>query len=360
MLELIKDVQNKLPVNIQKLQKSKLPLVMYGAGSYAADVSRLLLKNRIEINNYCVDKNYLGEKQTFINNKVVESIEDVSKRYPKFNIVIGIADYLKAEESFKKLNLKQAIFFFDTPDLPKFFDYNFIKEHAAKIQETYNMLSDKESKEVFLAFINAKISGDPRGLYYLAKFNQYFPGIIALGNNESLVDCGAYDGDTILNFLDKVNNKYHKIYAFEPDKDNYKQLQKTISRFHIKDIETFNTGCWSGKKVVRFKGENNVRSSVSLSGGSSVNVDKIDNIIRGRKVTYIKMDIEGAELEALRGAKNVIKHNKPKLAICVYHKPNDLISIPQYIKGLVGDYKFYLRQHQFVSWDMVLYALPKK
>jgi hypothetical protein len=72
------------------------------------------------------------------------------------------------------------------------------------------------------------------------------------------------------------------------------------------------------------------------------------------------MDIEGAELEALRGAKNVIKHNKPKLAICVYHKPNDLISIPQYIKGLVGDYKFYLRQHQFVSWDMVLYALPKK
>lgn len=101
-------------------------------------------------------------------------------------------------------------------------------------------------------------------------------------------------------------------------------------------------------------------SRVSDSGTSSIEVDKIDNLIsHDIKVTMIKMDLEGVELEALKGAKAIIKKHKPKLAIAVYHKIDDLIELPKYIQSIVADYNFYLRAQCFDSVDVILYAIPK-
>lgn len=79
---------------------------------------------------------------------------------------------------------------------------------------------------------------------------------------------------------------------------------------------------------------------------------------RNEKVTFIKMDIEGAELETLKGASRLIAEQKPKLAVCVYHKPEDIFTIPEYLRTLNPDYKFYLRYYTFAEWDTVLYAIP--
>ncbi len=359
MLELIKNVKNRTQSDIRKLSKSRLPLVMYGAGSYATDVSKFLASRNIFIDAYCVDEFYLKNKEMFINNTVITTIGDAYKKYPKFNIVIGFADYVKAEKNLKKYKNNSKIYFFDAPDRPNFFDYNFVKRHINEFQTTFNLLSDEESKKVFLAFINTKISGDPHNIYSLARFDQYFPDVIKFDNNESLIDCGAYDGDTIQEFVKQLNRKYDKIFAFEPDSDSYKRLLENIKKDHIKDVETYNKGCWSKRTVLKFSGFGGVTSTVSPQGNTSIKVDRIDNIVKKEAVSYIKMDIEGAELEALRGAKNVIINNRPKLAICVYHRPDDLITIPQYINSLVGDYDYYLRQHQYVSWDMVMYAVPR-
>ena len=99
-------------------------------------------------------------------------------------------------------------------------------------------------------------------------------------------------------------------------------------------------------------------SLISDKGDFTVDVETIDNVVDSKRVTFIKMDIEGSELSALRGAETTISKSKPKLAICVYHKPEDLISIPQYINSIVPEYKFFLRHHQFISWETVLYAIP--
>jgi len=121
-------------------------------------------------------------------------------------------------------------------------------------------------------------------------------------------------------------------------------------------------GVWEEKKLLCF-GKTGTHSNILCEDGNIyIEVDTIDNFCRNEKVTFIKMDIEGSELEALKGAEKQIRENKPKLAICVYHKEEDLITIPQYILSLNPEYKLYLRyfgSSDFNSlWtELVLYAV---
>ena len=115
-------------------------------------------------------------------------------------------------------------------------------------------------------------------------------------------------------------------------------------------------GLWSKADVLRFAAsEGPSISAISGTGNTSVEVEAIDNV--SPDATFIKLDVEGAELEALKGAAGTIRRNRPKLAICMYHKPGDLFEIPLFIKSLAPEYRFYLRQHQPVSCELVLYAV---
>ena len=124
----------------------------------------------------------------------------------------------------------------------------------------------------------------------------------------------------------------------------------------MKNIKIIEKGCWSDKTTLYFSNEGTMGSKISDNGKLQIAVDSIDNVVKD-KVSFIKMDIEGSELEALKGAKNTILKYKPKLAVCVYHKKEDLITIPQYILSLNQNYKLYLRHYGENSCDTVLYAL---
>jgi len=180
-------------------------------------------------------------------------------------------------------------------------------------------------------------------------------------DNEVFVDCGAYDGDSALGFVKWCNNKFEHIYLFEPDKKNIKlcdiNLSQNISNEKYTIIEK---GNWSTRTQLRFDVTGDVSTHATEKGTEILDVSSIDEeIMTLNKVTYIKMDIEGAELEALKGAERVITRDFPNLAICVYHKPEDIFTIPQYINSLVPEkYKFYLRHYTLTKWDTVLYAVP--
>jgi FkbM family methyltransferase len=237
-------------------------------------------------------------------------------------------------------------------------DYSFVVKNKDGFQKTYDRLADQKSKDIFIAFINAKLSGDPAPLYEFAEFDQYFNKTADLGEEEIFVDSGAFDGDSIIAFNKHVAGKYRKIYAFEPNSLNQEKLLRNIKDEGIDRVELIKKGTWSHATTLKFSTDANM-SSASDQGDMEVEVDSIDNCIGDNPVTYIKMDIEGAELESLKGAKNAITKNFPKLAICVYHKPEDLIDIPAYILSLSEDYDLYLRHHQHMSWELVLYAIPK-
>ncbi len=172
------------------------------------------------------------------------------------------------------------------------------------------------------------------------------------------MDCGAYRGDTVEKFVTWSGGKYEKIFAIEADNENFLALEKFIRDKNFSNVSTFNCGVWHEKTKLTFDSTSNTSSTISESGNVTINAEKIDDLIGGESVNFIKMDIEGAELNALRGAVETIKRNVPTLAICVYHKLDDLITIPQFIKNLYGDYKFYLRKHiRVLNNELVLYGV---
>lgn len=191
---------------------------------------------------------------------------------------------------------------------------------------------------------------------------QYFDeDIIHFEKEEVFCDVGTLNLDTSIEFYNKCiasGTEKIKIYAFEPDADAYMHCKSLCDKQMDIDITLHNVALWNCDTILHFS-QNGAKSRITNGGGQDTEVRAmtLDSCIADDKVTFIKMDIEGAELEALQGAREIIKKNKPKLAICVYHKKKDLIQIPLYIKGLVPEYKLYLRHYSNSATETVLYAV---
>ncbi len=174
-----------------------------------------------------------------------------------------------------------------------------------------------------------------------------------------MVDCGAYEGDTIERFL-SVESEV-KIYAVEPSEKNILRLEKMIVQKKLQNkVIVCNCASWSENKDLFFEKENSLTAGKCGTTISGVKVagKTIDSILeKENRCDLIKMDVEGAELESLKGAKTTILKYHPQLAICIYHKTEDMIDIPEYIKQLCPDYKLYIRHHTANLGDMVLYAV---
>lgn len=175
--------------------------------------------------------------------------------------------------------------------------------------------------------------------------------------DEVFVDVGCFDGATSRQFA-KWSGKFKKIICFEPDERNIPKAQRNLDKL-IKEgkVEIINKGAWSEDTTLHFSSLGNGGSALSESGSSSVIVTTIDSALAGENVSFIKMDIEGAEYEALKGARECIIQNKPKLAICVYHKPEDIITLPSLILEMNNEYRFYLRHYSLAAAETVLYAI---
>ena len=178
--------------------------------------------------------------------------------------------------------------------------------------------------------------------------------------DEIFIDAGCLNCSTSNDFINWCSGEYKKIIAFEP---NQKQYDICVSRSeNINNITLHPYALWSEKAEVEFAAELQHPHSGTICKNSIENVCNIkavrlDDILDGDEVTFIKMDVEGAELEALKGSRRTILKNRPKLAICLYHKPEDIWEIPSYILSLHDDYKLYIRHYQLYYAETVLYAL---
>ncbi len=187
---------------------------------------------------------------------------------------------------------------------------------------------------------------------------QYFgPDFITYGKDEVFIDAGCCDLGSSLT-LKKYHKSIKKIYAFEPDAACYKRCLEKKRRTNLYEAEIFPYATWSERTTLHFNATGGGSSNVCACGETAIPAVTIDDTVDlSDKVTFIKMDVEGAELESLKGAKKIIQRDRPKLAICIYHKPEDMTEIPLYIKGLVPEYKLYVRHHSNGSGETVLYAV---
>lgn len=229
-------------------------------------------------------------------------------------------------------------------------------DEIEKIEQVKGLLADEKSRkniEKIMTYRNAGIS-DWHDLY---EPEQYFPkDVIKLGEAEVFVDCGAFTGDTVQEFIRQCNGVYQKIYAFEPVEENFLIMRQQYEM--EKRVACIQAGLADKEAVLRFSENKDLMSAGRISeyGESKTIITTIDARIK-ENVTFIKMDIEGYELLALHGAAETIQRDKPKLAICIYHKAEDLYEIPQYIKSLVPEYKLYIRHHMPAGYETVLYAV---
>lgn len=270
-----------------------------------------------------------------------------------------------------KMLEKQLIYYTNPPDPKCVVGFNYtwfpIYEKAQKSRELKKMLdyidanlADQESRDIIHNRCKTFLTGD---LTYIDRnvinrhtyFSQEF---YSISNDEILFDCGAFTGDTIEDFVTFTNKKYKKIVAFEPDEKNVKRLMLIINN-KIENVVVIQkaTGDKNGKVSFLNKG-NMFSKTVDVKDSSdelSVDIVRLDNYIDYHP-TLIKMDIEGSELDSLIGATQIIKTQKPKLAICIYHMPFDFYEIPKFLKSLVPEYKFKVRQHEPGFCETVLYA----
>ena len=337
------------------LKKDGKPVMIYGMGNGAEKIISTLNTYQITVSEIFASDEFV-RGHSFLGYKVLKYSE-VCEKYDDFNVVLAFATHLEnVIENIKKINSEHKVF---APDVPVagggLFTREYVKEHNDDFDFVYEHLADEKSKKDYIDILNFKVSGKVD--YLLNSFcdkESIYRNILRLNDSESIVDLGAYDGDTIREFTTYTKGKYNKIIALEPDAKSYKKLIKNTAE--MKNLETYNMGAWNEKDTLIFAKEQSRNSHISASG-VPIKVTDIDSLI-DYPVTMIKMDIEGSEMKALDGAKRIIKTYLPKLYVCAYHRNEDLFALGKKILSLNDKYMLYFRHSVYIpAWESNFYAV---
>ena len=337
------------------LAENGKPIVIYGMGNGAEKIISVLKEYGVEIADIFASDEFV-RGHSFLGHKVLKYSE-VCEKYDNFNIVLAFATHLPDMlKKIEKMNEEHPVF---APDVPVagngIFTRRFFEENREKFEFVYEKLADEESKRVFENIINFKISGKVKYLYNSTETdkNSIYKDILTLNNNETIVDMGAYDGDTIREFTTYTNGKFNHIYALEPDEKNFKKLERNTA--DMQGVNLYNLGAWSKKDTLTFSKKAGRNSKLSAEG-IPVQVTDIDSLIDD-KITLLKMDIEGAELRALEGCEKTIKKYSPKLYVCAYHRNEDMFALPMKIWEYNESYKIYFRHSPYIpAWESNFYC----
>ncbi len=224
----------------------------------------------------------------------------------------------------------------------------------------WNLFKDDESRRIYKAIIQFKLRFDPLVLLKnVSTTDEYFPnGIIKLTDEEVFVDGGAWTGDSVRVFKQKVNDKFKRVYAFEPSSVPLPTLIQNYA--NDTRVRVVNKGMHSETTVFRFEDLGSTASRFSAAGSIELPVTTIDEVVGSDPVSFIKLNIEGAEASALMGAQSTIRKHKPKMAICVYHNPRDIWELPEVLNKITDGYDYYLRHHDAGIIQLVVYAVPRQ
>jgi FkbM family methyltransferase len=236
-----------------------------------------------------------------------------------------------------------------------------VLEDRNRFLAALDLLADDLSKTLFVHQVRMRLTGE-MGLFdhLVSPTDQYFPrGLVSLRPDEQVLDGGAYDGDTLRTIL--AAGSVGHVVCVEPDRANFSRLAACVG--HLPEavrrrVSLVEAALASRAGSLRFDGTGGTGAAPSEAGTVVVPCVTISDAMAGRTPTYVKLDIEGGEEDALLGAAAIIGSRRPRLAVCVYHKPRDLWSIPLMIDRMRTGYRFYLRCHAHDGFETVLYALP--
>lgn len=352
--------------NPVELLRSGTPIILYGAGRFAEAVIYSWQEEGISP-SYCLDSDprkwgTLLRNIPILNPQVLLEYGNA----PPLVVIAAMATH----DIEKALEERGIPFLFAERDGSiGFLSGHWLLCHRPEFERVYIALADNASRRVMLEMAKARLFQryhfSMRGNFFsseVATLPQYFSDdIVSFADDEVFIDCGAFDGDTLIAFsalMCRLGDHRWQAIAFEADTGNAKRVARTLEDYEISQVRLVNAavGEYSGRAAAaRF---HNCQGTSSLS--DEVQVLALDEALKGLAPTFIKMDIEGSELAALRGAKQTISTHQPKLAICVYHSTSELLEIPLFILETFPDYKLYIRHHSpGTLWETVCYAVPR-
>jgi FkbM family methyltransferase len=385
---------NILGKHYRDVINGNIPVVLFGPGHIGERLCKGLMLNNIRIASFC-DNNPENVNSQCAGHSVIP-VEKLKQVHPESLIVIlaSLPNVKQIKDQLSRIGFSNDRI--HTAQLDTLLYYsNAIKlhwsaadleEHATQLNQAYDLFFDQKSKDLFVnrmallagaidysafkQFIQVFgdfISSRSPNLFLNPRYDEnhfyFFSEFFPLKNNEVFTNVGALIGDCAIEFIKACKQKgyqYKEIINFEPDPDNFNKLLANMS--HIAKVKCIPYGLWSSKDRLRFSNPNQscvgTPGCLDKNGSLEVEVDSLDHMLPDAEITFIKMDVEGAEIEALRGAADTIKKNTPKLAISVYHKRNDIFEIPLLIYQIHPGYKFYLRHHSTTFSETVLFAVP--
>ncbi len=347
--------------------------ILYGAGSVGRDVHALLHRHGVEVRCF-LDRR--AEPSAALDGIPVFRPEEAAltaEERRRLPVVISIfnrdADVPVIARNLAQLGYGRIISFVELHALfpdelgDRFWltARTFYDLYAEPAERAAGLWADAKSERLYAALLAFRRTGVYSQLPRPEVGVQYLPADIPGWPPSPLrfVDCGAFTGDTLASFLGS-GVEFRAVAAFEPDLANFRRLA-TFVRDHQEALGTavlFPCGAGSQTGTLAFALGRGEGSQLQADGESAVMCVALDDALAGFRPNLIKMDIEGAELQALEGARSLIAHERPALAISVYHRPGHLWEIPMELQAWQLGYRFYLRVHGFDAFDTVLYALP--
>lgn len=378
---------NSAPDVFKRLQAAKKPIALYGMGNGALKIINACKKRRIEISAIFASDEFV-RGHSFLGFPVL-TLKQVEEKLGDFIVLLGFGSSLPGVlEKFHALNARYELYAPDVPlagDPDEIFDRGYALKHLNELERAYSLLADEQSKKVFLSVLQYKLSGKIDFLTDCETPRDEMFDIIKPGENEFYIDLGAYNGDTVSEFISKAES-CRQVIAVEPDVKNFRKLCKNAGCPPLPGIENMlyvNAPVWDEPVSLLFDNKASRGSCAALPpNGSFVKAAEnaadavtVDKLLRGElpasspapplikggvinNATYIKADVEGAEARALNGAKQTIKAFSPRLTVSAYHRNDDLFILPALIKKLDPEYKLYLRHHPYIpAWETNLYAV---
>lgn len=325
-------------------------VVAFGLGKFFEDThDRLFQMCRVD---YISDNDENKRSKGELYGKKIIHPEEIAKLENPFVIAV-VGGYIPIRNQMRQMGVPvMHISEMHFSEYIKGKDTQWLENSKQDIYKCLDILEDDESRSALVNIFCNRIYGSKTDTDYesFATDGGYFKtGILTVDKGEIFVDCGAYIGDTIEEFIEECDEEYKKIYTFELSRENYPTLLKTIEKYSSKDlINPYNAGVWNEKGRMSYCnfGETDGCQLIEYEGADIADLVALDDVIPvEEKVTLMKMDIEGAEQNGIKGARRILESDKPKLAICLYHRPEDLWEIPLLIKEINSEYRLFIR-HQ--------------
>lgn len=372
--------REELEISVEKMQQEiaiyKDKILLYGAGS--AGIAFLYFLRRIGMEPKLfldADKSKEGKECEGVKivtpDRAVEVVGDDAlvivcintdgKRYCKsFEEALRIGGHHAVYDRLRAAGCKNIIdytffrrchgfFKKEKYNAPSCSDVELMLEHKNEIAVVYEWLADERSRDVFEKILRFRLLDDTLEIPTMTQEKQYFEyGFYERRTDEVFIDCGAFNGISLKTFLAENNNQFEKYYGMEPDSVNWDKLMKyrdQLPKEIQKKIHCIRKAAWENDEGIRFYSLHGPGSFAADIGQENVETISIDAMLNGQRASYIKMNIEGSEKQALKGAEDTVRKYKPRLAVAGYHRTEDFWKIPLMMRAYREDYKIYLRSY---------------